>query len=160
MMQANLDQARSAIASEIGADAAEFTPAGEKHFVAEAALLDMAGSFLFAFFKGVAKKASEVAQQKVGDSVGTAIGDAFGSLLNRMRHKEPPVSDTELHASQTEAAAVLKNQNLSQADIDAIAKAVATAMTAALSKASDAEISSRVVECVKREGLKTITGAA
>jgi uncharacterized protein GlcG (DUF336 family) len=160
MTRANLDQARSAIASEIGPDAAEFTPTGEKHFVAEAALLDMAGSFMFLFFKGVAKKASEVAQQKVGDDLGTAIGDAFGSLLNRLRHKEAPVSDTELQVSQAEAAAALKNQNLSPADIDAIAKAVAAVMTAVLSKRSDAEISSRVVERVRQESLKTITETA
>jgi hypothetical protein len=62
--------------------------------------------------------------------------------------------------SQAEAAAALKNQNLSPADIDAIAKAVAAVMTAVLSKRSDAEISSRVVERVRQESLKTITETA
>jgi hypothetical protein len=44
----------------------------QKNFVAEAALLKMGGSFLPAFFKGVAKKAGDVAQEKMGDSLGTA----------------------------------------------------------------------------------------
>ncbi|MDQ2839495.1 MAG: hypothetical protein M3Y72_00315 [Acidobacteriota bacterium] len=155
-MSTTLDQARSAIASEIGPDVAEFTPTGEKHFIAEAALLDMVGSFLFAFFKGVAKKASDVAQDKVGGLLGTAIGDAFGSLLNRLRHKEPPVSDKELQAAQAEAATTVKELGLSQAQIDAIGKAVAEAMTSALSQQADREISNRVVDRVKQEGLKTI----
>lgn len=159
-MPTNLDQARSAIASEIGPDVAEFTPTGEKHFVAEAALLEMAGSFLFTFFKGVAKKASDVAQEKVGDSLGTAMGDAFGDLLNRLRHKAPPVSDQDLHAAQANAAAAVKNQGLSQAEIDAIGEAVAAAMTAALSKRSDPEITTRVMDRVKQEALKTITHGA
>jgi hypothetical protein len=159
-MPETLDQARSAIASEIGPDAVEFTPTGEKHFVAEAALLGMAGSFLFAFFKGVAEEASHTAQQRIGHSLGTAIGDAGANLLNRLRHKEPPVSDLDLQAAQAEAAAAVKKQDLSQAQIDAIAKAVADAITAALSKRSDAEISGRVMERVKAEGLKTIEEVA
>jgi hypothetical protein len=159
-MPTNLDQARSAIASQIGPDAAEFTPTGEKHFIAEAALLDMAGSFLFAFLKGVVKKANEEAQEKLGHSIGAAIGDAFGNLLNRLRHKEPPVSDTELQAVQAEAATTVKKLGLSQAEIDAIGKAVAAAMTSALSKQADREISSRVVDRVKQEGLKTVAEEA
>jgi hypothetical protein len=159
-MPNDLDQARAAIASEIGPDVAEFTPTGEKHFIAEAALLDMAGSFLFAFLKGVAKKANEEAQEKLGHSLGAAIADGFGNLLNRLRHKEPPVSDTELQAAQAEAATTVKKLGLSQADIDAIGKAVAAAMTAALSKQADREISSRVVDRVKQEGLKTIAPQA
>jgi hypothetical protein len=156
-MPTNLEQARSAVASEIGADAAEFTAPGERHFVAEAALMSMAGSFLFSFFKGVAKKAGDVAQEKVGDALGNAIGDAFGSLLNRLRGKAPQVTDQELQSAQAEAADAVKKQGLSQAEIDAIGQAVAQAMSTVLAKQADADVSSRVAERVKVEGLKTIS---
>ncbi len=159
-MSTNLNQARSAIASEIGPDVAEFTPPGEKNFVAEAALFEMAGSFLFAFFKGVAKKAGDVAQEKVGDSIGTAIGDAFAGLLNRLRRKEPAPSENDLLKARAEAEEAVKKHGLSQAELDAIGQAVAQAMAAALAKRSDVEISARVAERVKVEGLKTMAAAA
>ena len=155
-MPTNLDEARSAIASQIGADAAEFTPAGEKNFVAEAALMSMAGSFLFSFLKGVAKKAAEVAQNSAGESIGTAAGEAIGDLLNRLRHKEPPATEADLHAAQTEAVSAVRAEALSQAQIEAISKAVAAAMVEALTKRSDPEVTQRVVAAVRTEGLKAI----
>src|ERR1700727_3022081 len=102
-MKADLQQACSAVASAIGPDAAEFTPSDEKNFLTEAALIGMGGSFLLAFFKGVAKKAGEVAEEHVGDELGTAIGEAFASLLNRIRHKTPPLPDKELEDARREA---------------------------------------------------------
>ena len=159
-MPTNLDQARSAIASEIGPDVAEFTPTGEKHFIAEAALLEMAGGFLYTFFKGVVSKATETVQNKAGEAVGKAIGDAAGDLLNRLRHKAPAVSDKDLQAEQAAAAAAVKGQGLSQAQIDAIGAAVAAAMMAVLSQRSDPEITARVVDRVKQEGLQAITQGA
>jgi hypothetical protein len=159
-MQPDLQQASSAIGSAIGADAAEFTPTGEKHFIAEAALMDMGVSFLFAFLKGVAKKASDVAQEKVGDKLGTAIGDVFGSLVNRLKRKEPPVGEKDLEDARKEAETVVKAGGLSQAEIAAIGQAVATAMAAELSKRSDATISARVADQVKVEGLKVLTPEA
>ena len=156
-MPTNLDQARSAIASEIGPDVAEFTPTGEKHLALEAFLISMAGSFLLTFFKGIVKKAAEVAQEKAGDAIGTAIGDIVGDWVRRLRHKAPAVSDEELKAEQAAAAAAVKNQGLSQAQLDAIGAAVAKAMTEALSKGSDPEITARVVDRVKQEGLQAIS---
>jgi hypothetical protein len=159
-MLPDLQKARSAVASEIGPDVAEFTPSDEKNFIAEAALIEMGGSFLLAFFKGVAKKAGEVAQEQMGDSLGTAIGDAFANLLNRLRHKTPPVHDKELEEARQDAASAVKKSGLSQEEIAAIGQAVATAMAAALSKDSDPDVSKRVAERVKVEGLKVIeTGA-
>jgi hypothetical protein len=159
-MQPDLQKARSAVASAIGADAAEFTPSDEKNFLAEAALIEMGGSFLLAFFKGVAKKAGDVAQEKMGDSLGTAIGDAFASLLNRIRHKTPPVPDKELEDAREQAATAVKKSGLSQEEITAIGQAVAAAMATELSKESDPDVSKRVAERVKVEGLKVIeTGA-
>jgi hypothetical protein len=159
-MQTDLQHASSAIGSAIGADAAEFTPTGEKHFIAEAALMEMGASFLFAFLKAVAKKAAEVAQEKMGKSLGTAIGDAFSGLLDRLKHKEPPVAAKDLEDARKEAEAAVKTSGLSQEEITAIGQAVATAMAAALSKRSDAEISSRVADRVKVEGLKVIAPEA
>jgi hypothetical protein len=159
-MQPDLQKARSAVASAIGADAAEFTPSDEKNFLAEAALIEMGGSFLLAFFKGVAKKAGDVAQEKMGDSLGTAIGDAFASLLNRIRHKTPPVPDKVLEDAREQAATAVKKSGLSQEEITAIGQAVAAAMATELSKESDPDVSKRVAERVKVEGLKVIeTGA-
>ena len=155
-MPTDLQQARSAIASEIGPDAAEFTPSGEKNFLAEAALFEMAGSFLLAFFEGVAKKAGAIAQDQIGDSLGTAIGEVFANLLNRLRHKDVPVPEKELEAARQEAVAAVKKEGLSQEEIDAIGQAVATAMAAVLAKQSDADVSDRVADRVKAEGLKVM----
>ena len=76
-MTPDLQRARSAIASEIGPDVAEFTPAGEKHFVGEAALLAMGGTFLYAFFKGFVQKAGEAAGKEIGEPAGSAGATAF-----------------------------------------------------------------------------------
>jgi hypothetical protein len=158
-MLPDLQKARSAVASEIGPDVAEFTDSDEKNFIAEAALIEMGGSFLFAFFKGVAKSATEAAQKKIGGAVGTAIGDAFGNLINRLTHKTPP-HDKELEDARQDAASAVKKSGLSQEQIATIAQAVATAMAAALSKESDPSVSERVADRVKVEGLKVIaTGA-
>lgn len=159
-MKPDLQQARSAVASAIGPDAAEFSPSDEKNFLAEAALLEMGGAFLLAFLKGVAKKAGETAQEEMGESLGTAIGGALANLLNRMRHKTPPVPDKELEDARQEAATAVKKRGLSQEEITAIGQAVAVAMAAALSKESDPNVSKRVADRVKVEGLKVIeTGA-
>lgn len=122
--------------------------------------MEMGASFLFAFLKGVAKKAGDVAQEKVGDKLGTAIGDAFGSLLNRLKRKEPPVGEKDLEDAQKEAQAAVKAKGLSQEQIAAIGQAVAVALAAELSKRSDATISNRVADRVKVEGLKVITPEA
>jgi hypothetical protein len=159
-MKTDLQQARSAVASAIGPDVAEFTPSDEKNFLAEAALIELGGSFLLAFFKGVAKKAGEVAQGQIGDSIGTAIGDAFASLLNRIRHKTPPLPDKELEDARQEAETAVKKRGLSQEEISAIGQAVAVALAAALSKESDPDVSKRVSDRVKVEGLKLIEAGA
>ena len=159
-MQPDLKQASSAIGSAIGADAAEFTPTGEKHFVAEAALMEMGASFLFAFLKAVAKKAGEVAQEQVGTSLGTAIGEIFSGLLGRLKRKQPPVGEKDLEDARKEAETAVKAGGLSQAEIAAIGQAVATAMAAELSKRSDATIRARVADQVKVEGLKVLTPEA
>jgi len=159
-MQPDLQHASSAIGSAIGADAAEFTPTGEKHFVAEAALIDMGASFLFAFLKAVARQAASIAQDNMGKSLGEAIGDAFAGLLSRLKRKEPPVGEKDLEDARKEAQAAVKAKGLSQEEIAAIGQAVATAMAAELSKRSDPGVSNRVADSVKVEGLKVITPEA
>jgi hypothetical protein len=155
-MQTDLQQARSAVASAIGPDVAEFTPPDEKNFLAEAALIEMGGAFLLAFFKGVAKKAAAQAQDQMSDSLGKAIGDVFANLLDRLRHKASPVPDKELEDARQEAATAVKDSKLSPEEIAAIGQAVATAMAAELSKRSDPDVSKRVANKVKVAGLKVI----
>jgi hypothetical protein len=159
-MQPDLQHASTAIGSAIGADAAEFTPTGEKHFIAEAALMEMGASFLFAFLKAVAKKAAGIAQDKMGISLGDAIGDAFAGLLSRLKRKEPAVGEKDLEDARKEAESAVRKSGLSQEEIAVIGQAVATAMAAELSKRSDPGVSTRVADSVKVEGLKVITPEA
>ncbi|MEO6982672.1 MAG: hypothetical protein ABI072_06100 [Edaphobacter sp.] len=158
-MTPDLQRARSAIASEIGPDVAEFTPEGEKHFVAEAALLAMGGTFLYAFFKGVVEKAGESAGKKLGEPVGNALGGFFGGLFSKLRHQPASVGDTDLEAARQEAAAVVKQGGLSPEEVAAIGQAVAAAMAAVLAQQADGAVSQRVAQRVRTEGL-SVLGAA
>jgi hypothetical protein len=49
--------------------------------VAEAALITMAGTFLYAFFKGTVEKAGEAAGKKAGEPIGNALGSLFGEMF-------------------------------------------------------------------------------
>jgi hypothetical protein len=159
-MPTDLQQARSAIATEIGPDVAEFTPSTEKHFVAEAALLAMGGTFLLGFLKGVSAKATEAAGKKIGEPVGSAVGDYIGGLWLKLRHQDAPVKDDELEVASKEAAAAVKKGALSPEEVAAIGQAVAAAMAAVLAQRADAEVSRRVSQRVQVEGLKVIASEA
>lgn len=160
-MTPDLQRARSAIASEIGPDVAEFTPAGEKHFVGEAALLAMGGTFLYAFFKGFVQKAGEAAGKEIGEPVGSALGKFIGGLFGKLRHPAaPPVADADLEAARQEAAAVVKTGGLSPEEIAAIGQAVAASMAAVLAQQADSDVSQRVAERVRSEGLSVLGAAA
>ena len=158
-MTPDLQRARSAIASEIGPDVAEFTPSGEKHFVAEAALLAMGGTFLYAFFKGVVEKAGESAGKKLGEPVGNALGGFFGGLFSKLRHQTAPVADTDLESARQEAAAAVKQGGLSPEEVAAIGQAVAAAMAAVLAQQADSDVSQRVAQRVRSEGLTVLATA-
>lgn len=157
MNQEKLNSAVSNVAADLGPDAAEFTPPGEKNFLVAAALSGMAGSFLYAFFKAVAGKALEHVEDKLGEKIGDAVGEACASLIARLRHKAPQVTPAELKNAGEAAASAIKQANLSSADVAAISKAVAEAMTKALSVRSDAEVSQRVAETVSSEGLQALS---
>ena len=157
MNQEKLNNAISDIAADIGPDAAEFTPPGQKNFLVETALGSMAATFLWSFFKAVAGKAVERAENKLGEKVGDAVADACTSLIDRLRHKAPQVSPADVKSAGEEASAVLKQQNLSNAQIEAISKAVAEAMARALSVRSDADVSLRFAQKVSAEGLQALT---
>ena len=156
-MTNDLERARSAVAREIGPDVAEFTPAGEKHFIAEAALLAMGGTFLYAFFKGMVEKTGESLGKQFGEPLGKALGSFFGGVFKGLGKKEAAVPDKELESAQAEATAVLKESGLTQAQINQIAQAVALSMAEVLSQEADAGVSGRVVQRVKTEGLKVIS---
>lgn len=157
-MTSDLERARSAVAREIGPDVAEFTPAGEKHFVAEAALLAMGGTFLYAFFKGMVAGTGESLGKKLGEPLGAALGSFFGGVFKGLGKKENAVPDKELESAQAEAASTLKKSGLSQEQINQIAQAVALSMAEVLSKEADSGVSGRVAQRVKSEGLKVIAG--
>jgi hypothetical protein len=156
-MTSDLERARSAVAREIGPDVAEFTPPDEKHFVAEAALLAMGGTFLYAFFKGMVEKTGESLGKKVGEPLGNAMGSFFGGVFKGLGKKDSAVPDKEVESAQAEAAAVLKKSGLTQEQINQIAQAVALSMATVLSQEADAGVSSRVAQRVKTEGLKVIS---
>ena len=157
MNQEKLDSAISGIAADIGPDAAEFTPPGEKNFLVEAALGSMAASFLFAFFKAVAGKVEEKAEEKLGEKIGDAIADSCTKLVDRLRHKAPQVTPAEVKSAGEEADSAIRAQKLSSAEIEAISKAVAEAMAKALSVRSDADASLRVAQTVSSQGLRALS---
>jgi hypothetical protein len=155
-MTNDLERARAAVAREIGPDVAEFTPAGEKHFIAEAALLAMGGTFLYAFFKGMVEKTGESLGKEVGEPLGKALGSFFGGIFKGLGKKESAVPDKELESAQAEAAAAVKSSGLTQEQINQIAQAVALSMATVLSQDADVGVSNRVAQRVKTEGLKVI----
>jgi len=155
-MTNDLERARSAIAREIGPDVAEFTPAGEKHFVAEAALLAMGGVFLYAFFKGMVEKTGESLGKKAGEPLGNALGSFFGGVFKGLGKRDNAVPDAEVESARAEAAQAVKKSALTEEQINQIAQAVALSMATVLSQEADAGVSSRVAQRVKSEGLKVI----
>lgn len=157
MDEKKLDNAISSIAADIGPDAAEFTPPGEKNFLVEAALGSMAANFLFSFFKAIAGKASETAEQKIGEKVGNAVADACSGLIDRLRHKTPAATAADVKSAGDAAAAQIKQQGLSPAELQAISAAVADAMAKALAVRSDADVSRRVADTVRTAGLDALS---
>jgi len=159
MDQVKLDSAISSIAADIGPDAAEFTPPGQKNFLVEAALGSMAANFLFAFFKAVAGKAAETAEGQIGEKIGNTVADAVSGLIDRLRHKTPPATAADVQSAGDAAAAAIKQQGLSPAELQAISAAVADAMAKALSVRSNPDVSQRVAQTVSSEGLGTLLQA-
>jgi hypothetical protein len=157
MEQEKLDNAISGIAADIGPDAAEFTPPGQKNFLVEAALGSMAANFLFSFFKAVAGKAAETAEGKIGEKAGNAVAEAVSGLIDRLRHKAPPATPADVQSAGDEAAAAIKQQGLSPAELQAISAAVTDAMAKALAVRSNADVSQRVAQTVSTEGLQALS---
>jgi hypothetical protein len=150
----SFDQARAAIAEEIGADAVEFTAPGDKNFIAAITLYSMAGSFLYAFLKVVASKAVGHVEDRLGES----LGDAFLDLLDRLRHKQAPATDADLQAARSEAVTAIGSQNLSKDQIAEINHVVADAMGAFLAKHADSDVANRVTACVGQQAMQAIIG--
>src|SRR5208282_3745380 len=98
-MSPGLEQARSAIASEIGPDVGEFTPSDEKHLFGWAAMLALAGSFLTGFFGGFANAAGEQA----GEKPGGALIDFISEKIHGERAKSPDEQAKSLDTAASEA---------------------------------------------------------
>jgi|GEM_PF-5656074 len=145
-MTENLDQAKLAVASEIGPDIAEFTPSGDKNFLVPAAVALLGGVFLTAFFKGIAETA--------GKKVGEALVDFVGGVIHDIRGKNASEQNHELENSSKAAAAA--RAELSPEQLAAISAAVESALAKALAKGADEDVASRVAARVRAEGLKVI----
>jgi len=157
-MTTDLAAARSVIAREIGPDAAEFTPAEEKNFVAEAALISMGGMLLHAFFKGMVEETAKSFGKKVGEVTGESLGALVGGFFKGFGKRGSAVGDEALEASRSEAQSAVTHAGLTREQIAQISQAVAAAMATVMTHQIDADpaVTKRVVEKVKSEGLKVI----
>lgn len=151
-MSPDLQQARIAIASEIGPDVGEFTPSGEKHLLGEAAMLALAGSFLTGFFGGFAKAAGE----KSGEKLGGALIDFIGRRI----HGQRAMSPDEQSKSLDTAASAAKQVVLTPEMIAAISVAVEKALAAALAQQAEPDIADRVASRVRQEALRVLAPQA
>ena len=156
-MTPELREAQRAIASEIGPDVAEFTPADEKHLLVAAAVAALGGTFLTGFFEGFAKAAGS----KAGEKLGETLLDFVSEKIAKLRKKDSPEQAEDLErASATAKASLTQNSALTAEQVQAISKAVQDALSAALAQQADADIAARVAGRVRVEAMKTMGVAA
>ena len=144
-MSSQLEQARLAVASEIGPDIGEFTPPEEKHFFGEAAMLSLAGSFLIGFFGGFAKAAGE----KSGEKLAGTLVDFIAKRLHAERGKSPEEQSKSLEAAAAEARRTQLTPEMRLAISDAVEKALA----AALAQEAEPDIAQRIAARVREEAM-------
>lgn len=142
-MSPSLEQARLAIASEIGSDVAEFTPAGEKHFLVAAAVAGLGGVFLTAFFTGVAEES--------GKTLGEALVDFIADKIHKWRSSDSKEQDKALEKSASEAA------HLSNEQLQAVCETVERSLSKALAKdGADEDVAARVAGRVRLEAIQVL----
>ena len=147
-MTPQLQQARIAIASEIGPDVGEFTPADEKNLLGEVAFLAMAGSFLTGFFGGFAKAAGE----KSGERLGSVLID----FISKKLHGERALSPDEQSKSLDAAASAAKQVALTPEMTAAIVVQVEKALAAALAQQAESDVADRVAARVRAEAVRIL----
>jgi hypothetical protein len=148
-MTPQLQQACRSIASEIGPDVGEFTPADEKHLLGEVAFFALAGSFLSGFFGGFAKAA--------GEKSGEKLGSALIGFVSKKLHGERALSPDEQSKSLDAAASAAKKAALTPEMTAAIAVQVEKALAAALAEQAEPDIADRVAARVREEAVRILT---
>jgi hypothetical protein len=153
MTSAELEQARSAIASEIGPDVGEFTPAGEKHLFGWDDVLVLGGAFLIAFLTAFAKSAGEEAGKKLG----AALVDYVAEQIKAWRSKS---SEEQSAALENVATAAAKMTAATPELTAAISVAVEKALASVLGKEAESDIADRIAARVRQEALKVLAPEA
>ena len=148
-----LQQARSAIASEIGPDIGEFTPAAEKRLFGWDDMLLLGGAFLMAFLTAFARSAGDEAGKKLG----TALVDYIAEQIKAWRSKS---SEEQSAALENVAAATAKISAATPELTAAISQAVKEALASALGQEAESDIADRIAARVRDEALKVIAGGA
>jgi hypothetical protein len=149
MSSAELEVAQSAIASEIGPDVGEFTPAGEKHLFGWDDMLLLAGAFLLAFLTAFAKSAGEEA----GKMLGKALVDYIAEQIKLWRSKSAAEQKTAL---QNAAAAAEKIAAAKPELTAAVADSVGKALASVLGSVAESDIAKRIAAKVGNEALKIL----
>ena len=147
MTSAGLEQARSAIASEIGPDIGEFTDAGKKRLFGWDDMLVLGGAFLMAFLTAFAQSAGKEA----GKLLGTALVDYVAEQIKVWRSK---TSEEQSAALENVAAATAKITAAKPELTAAVTAAVEKALASVLGKEAESDIADRIAKRVSDEALK------
>ncbi|MEO6803784.1 MAG: hypothetical protein ABI197_11155 [Granulicella sp.] len=153
MTSAELEEARSAIASEIGPDVGEFTPTGKKRLFGWDDMLVLGGAFLMAFLAAFAKSAGEEA----GKRLGAALVDYVAEQIKAWRSKS---SEEQSVALENVAAAAAKMTAAKPELTAAISAAVEAALASVLGNEAETDIAHRISARVRQEALKILTPEA
>lgn len=153
MTSAELEGARSAIASAIGPDVGEFTPAEKKRLFGWDDMLVLGGAFLIAFLTAFAKSAGEEA----GTQLGKALVDYIAEQIKAWRSKN---SEEQSAALENMATAAAKMTAATPELTAAISAAVEKALASVLGKEAESDIAERIASKVREEALKVIAPKA
>ena len=147
MTSAGLEQARSAIASEIGPDIGEFTEADKKRLFGWDDMLVLGGAFLMAFLTAFAQSAGKEA----GKLLGAALVDYVAEQIKAWRSK---TSEEQSAALENVAAATAKIRAAKPELTAAVTAAVEKALASVLGKEAESDIADRIAKRVSDEALK------
>jgi hypothetical protein len=150
MASDELEEARSAIATEIGPDVGEFTPEGEKHLFGWDDMLLLGGAFLMAFLTAFAKSAGEEAGKKLG----AALVDYIAEQIKVWRSRS---ADEQSAALKNAAAAAAKITAAKPELTAAVSAAVEKALASVLGNEAEPDIAARISTRVCREALKVLS---
>jgi hypothetical protein len=153
MTSAELDQARSAIATEIGPDIGEFTPPNEKRLFGWDDMLVLGGAFLMAFLTAFAASAG----REAGTLLGKALVDYVAGQIKAWRSK---TSEEQSAALENVASAAAKIAAAKPELAAAVSDAVEKSLASVLGTDAETDIAHRIAAKVRDEALKILAGGA